>query len=277
MDCIIPTAISHIEQLKLNIKFIHMNLPIEDIVVIGSENVRKELHGEQVRFLDENSLGKELSLSGVRRLIENKNGNVRRAGWYLQQFIKMQYAFCTDEEYYLLWDADTIPIKEIKFFNEEKMLFNLKDERHLPYFSTISKLFRVPIQTMSRSFISEGMIIKNEIMKEMIDEIESNDQLFGKYFYEKILNAITEKDLSRSGFSEFETYGNYLYTRHPELFQYRPLKTQRHGMFYYGKIPDVDELKNSLYDTVSFEEYDTRKERILRGIKQICGYVKKFV
>ena len=96
-------------------------------------------------------------------------------------------------------------------------------------------------------------------------------------FYEKILNAITEKDLSRSGFSEFETYGNYLYTRHPELFQYRPLKTQRHGMFYYGKIPDVDELKNSLYDTVSFEEYDTRKERILRGIKQICGYVKKFV
>ena len=42
----------------------------------------------------------------------------------------------------LIWDADTIPIKEVKMFgNDGKPIFDVKTEYHKPYFITLKRIF----------------------------------------------------------------------------------------------------------------------------------------
>lgn len=67
---------------------------------------------------------------------------------------------------------------------------------------------------VSEFFIAEHTLFKTEYMKEIIAVIESNVKLKGNAFYEKILNSIQAIDLVESGFSEFESYGNYVSASH---------------------------------------------------------------
>ena len=75
-------------------------------------------------------------------------------------------------------------------------------------------------------------------------------------FWQNILNAIDLKDLSGSGFSEFETYGTYLLNHYINLFVERPLITLRSGYSTYKRILNMDDLKMLPYDTISFENWD---------------------
>ena len=46
------------------------------------------------------------------------------------------------ENYYLIWDSATIPVKEVKMFNNDsKPFFDLKTEYHKPYFITMKRIF----------------------------------------------------------------------------------------------------------------------------------------
>lgn len=157
-----------------------------------------------------------------------------------------------------MWDADTIPLSKINFLTTDgKMLFNRTDEHHLPYFQTIDILFNKEIKHETKSFISEGMIINRSIMKELIRAISNNRNLYGNNWVEKILYAIPQQELSFSGFSEFETYGNYLINKYPNMYKERPLKALRYGMGRYGRILTHKELLMIDYcDTISFENWN---------------------
>ena len=99
------------------------------------------------------------------------------------------------------------------------------------------------------------MINKN-VMKELIKKIEQNDSILGSTFWEKIINAIDLNDLSGSGFSEFETYGNYVRTYYPYLYDDMKLRTQRLGSFLFGYLPSNEQLvwAKKDYDIISFEQ-----------------------
>ena len=60
-------------------------------------------------------------------------------------------------------------------------------------------------------------------MKEMIETIESNENIKGTTFWEKILNSIRLEHIQENSFSEFETYGTYMMTKHPDVYAYRKL------------------------------------------------------
>jgi hypothetical protein len=84
-----------------------------------------------------------------------------RLGWYLQQFIKLKAI----ESYLhykliLIWDADTLPLKKIKFNRQNKITFIEADEFHPPYFKTIERLLGLS-RKQNFSFISEGMEMQN--------------------------------------------------------------------------------------------------------------------
>ena len=54
----------------------------------------------------------------------------------------MHYCIICQENYYLIWDSDTIPVKEVKLFNNDsKPFFDVKREYHKPYFITMKKIF----------------------------------------------------------------------------------------------------------------------------------------
>ena len=75
-------------------------------------------------LIDENELLPGLTFSTVADILMKYCPNKRlNVGWYFQQFLKLGFArskYCKD--YYLSWDADTLPLAPITFFEDEHLL-----------------------------------------------------------------------------------------------------------------------------------------------------------
>lgn len=208
-------------------------------------------------LIDENELVPGLSFSELKRklkeLCPEKNIPV---GWYLQQFLKFGFArskFCKD--YYLSWDADTLALAPIDFFEQDHILFNPKHEYNPNYFKTIERLFGYGKLT-DFSYIAENMMFSKKIVCEMLDVIEQNE-VKGDTWMDKILNAC-DLDDPMPAFSEFETYGTYCYVNYPELYQKRYLNTFREAGFICGRNISERKLRVMSFDldTASFELND---------------------
>ena len=274
-DIIIPAAKKDCQKVLENLPLLQENLPHRSIVVLASSEAAPLFQNiSNVRFLDENRIVPGMTLKSVSDTIIRKGGKASRAGWYFQQFLKLGYATICSDDYYLLWDADTIPLRPLTFLDGTTMLFNRKEEHHPPYFETIRTLFHgklaIPPNGEHPSFISEGMIIDRVIMQEMLQAILSSSGT-KEPFWRIILGAIPEAELSRSGFSEFETYGYYLLNFHPDRYRERLLRTQRNGYKEFGRRLSVDELRKLPYDTISFEEWDrpSWKKALKHALKTI--------
>ncbi len=73
----------------------------------------------------------------------------------------MQYCKLCKDKYYLIWDCDTIPIKKVNMFsNDRKPYFDVKEEYNKPYFITMEKLLPELGKKYNYSFISEHMLIR---------------------------------------------------------------------------------------------------------------------
>ena len=261
ISAVIPSVPQDIDTLISNTYLYFKFLPIRNIYVIGPEGIAEKIkraNNDRIIFMNENTFA---DVPRIRELYSSlQPNNSKRAGWYIQQFIKMQFAKFTDDEYYLIWDSDTIPLKHVQLFDESsRPFFDMKTEYHVPYFETINRIFPDIRKTAEGSFISEHMLIKSEYMRELIDEIESRTEISGTNFQEKIINAIDTKDLGGSGFSEFETYGSYVIVRHPETYSMREWHSLRSGRIFYAKASDIDELDRQWlakkYDAISLEKW----------------------
>lgn len=232
--------------------------------------VRASNLGDRVRFLEEDSI---LPFNAVHEVMEQALKEVLRGrelprgitGWYYQQFLKMQYASVCEEDYYLVWDGDTIPCRSFSMFHEELGIpyLDLKTEYHKAYFDTLSRLIPGMHKCIEKSFISEHMLIGREIMRQLIREMEANREIPGKAFWEKVIHAIDVQDLQTNSFSEFETYGTYVALRRPESYRLRNWHSFRYGGVFYSldTISDADyEWLGKDFHAISFEKGDFVRE-----------------
>jgi hypothetical protein len=153
----------------------------------------------------------------------------------------------------------------------------MKGEHHVPYFKTINVLFDGDVfKLTNKSFIAEHMMINKDIMIEIIERIENNKKINGNKFYEKILYAIDRDEISGSGFSEFETYGNYVLKYYPERYCLRELRTLREGSHFINKLDINNNVLNWIaksYDTVSFEDHQISE--IMKKYKLLFRWLVK--
>lgn len=180
-------------------------------------------------------------------------------GWYYQQFLKMKYAdICTDE-YYMVWDGDTVPCKQFSMFKEgtETPYLDLKAEYHEEYFITLGKILPGMCKCIRKSFISEHMLIKTDIMLDLIQTIESNSDISGACFWEKIIRCIEIEKLKSNSFSEFETYGSFAAFRYVNSYMLRDWHSFRYG----GEFFDINNINESDFEwlgkdffAISFEK-----------------------
>jgi len=260
-DVIIPLTKKNLDTIKYTISYIKKNLKHRNIILIGSASIEQECSMKDCKFLDENKVFENVNYSVIEKLIISKNMYAkRRTGWYFQQFIKMSYSMVCEDDYYIVWDADTIPLRSINMFDENSVpYFDVKEEYHKPYFTVLNKLFDGEIKRydVQKSFISEHMLINVQYMKNLIADIERNSKLEGHYYFEKIINSIYPFDLLKSGFSEFETYGNYVLHTYEDAYRIRHLKSLRNGSKYLGTCPAPEKLEWAAksYDIISFEKY----------------------
>lgn len=253
-DIVIPVSYKDCKFLKKTIPWIRKHLETSgQIYILTNKSCFSSFDGSfrksfSVELIDENALIPDMTFSSIRKELD-KFGRADMTGWYFQQFLKLGFAL---SQYagkdYLVWDADTIPLNHIEFWDNGKVLINPKKERHQPYFDTITKFFGIH-NFANYSFISEHMMMNAEIMKEMIGRMSLEEELWWKTILKKC-------DLNhRQAFSEFETYGNYCLNYHPDHFSTRTLLTLRCGGKLFGRQVTEKELSMlSLdFDTASFE------------------------
>ncbi len=277
-DVVIMMAKKNMALLSHISKHIRENLSANRIVVIGNKELQFECEKEGCVFIDEDLLFYPLSYKCIQSIITKRDPfSKSMSGWYLQQFLKMAYANKCEDEYYLIWDADLLPLRKLNFFDNDGMpLFNVKTEYVPSYFCTLGKLFNGEVKKRNTySFISEHMIIRTEYMREMLQEINDDFSLRGDTFYEKIMNTIRTIDLSNCGFSEYETYGCYVETRHPETYRRRNLKYLREGDLFLGNYRDEKYLSwaSKTLDLICFEN---KVEQIPELSENMDYYVNSF-
>jgi hypothetical protein len=265
-DIVLPVAAKDFGNINLTIEYLFKNIGPRKIFVIASDKIVETLRQNRYcEYYNEDKIIQYLTLSKVKQCMLNKTGTDSHSGWYFQQFLKMAFAFVSESQYYLIWDSDTIPLNELLFFsypnignNHCKCLFTMKTEYHIPYFKTINKLLDGNVfKLTTKSFIAEHMMIDKNIMLELIRKIENNKSIIGNNFWEKILYSIDADDIKGSGFSEYETYGNYVLKYYPENYNMRELRTLRSGSKIINKKKLTGKILNWIsksYDVISFEE-----------------------
>ena len=225
--------------------------------------------GSKLGFINENDV---IPFDDVHKVIENKMQPLLKGrdlprgitGWYYQQFLKMEYSRFCNNEYYMSWDGDTVPCKEVAMFNDEgKPYLDLKHEYNELYFTTMGRLIPGLRKFIEPSFISEHMLFRCDIMKKLISKIESNENIPGSRFYEKIIDCIPLEDIQGNGFSEFETYGSFVCLTSPQTYKLR----EWHSFRLAGEFFDPETISDDDYewlshdfDAVSFEKGMTVRE-----------------
>ncbi|WP_027216539.1 methyltransferase domain-containing protein [Butyrivibrio fibrisolvens] len=249
------------------------NIGCGQIMFVGANGIKDIIADKRITgadYIDEDTI---IPFNSVHACIENKMKSILAGrelprgvtGWYYQQFLKMQYSFQCPDEYYMVWDGDTIPCKKIHMFQEDsgKPFFDLKHECHEEYFETMGIILPGFGKVIKKSFISEHMMFKTKYMKELIREIEANKNIPGKKFWEKIINAIPADKIQSSAFSEFETYGTYVALKHSSDYALREWHSFRLGgsFFDINTISDGDfDWLSKDFDAISFEKGHTVRE-----------------
>ncbi|MCR4806602.1 MAG: hypothetical protein K5857_02890 [Lachnospiraceae bacterium] len=253
-------------------------LPDGRIVFIGSDEVGElvsklsadlkayldEAGGEdRLSFINENDV---IPFDDVHKVMAEKMAPLLKdrdlprgiTGWYYQQFLKMEYSRICGGSYYMSWDGDTVPCKKFTMFDDKGTpYFDLKHEYNELYFTTMGKLIPGLKKFIEASFISEHMLFKCDLMKRLIDKIESNAAIPGSRFYEKIINCIPLEDIQGNGFSEFETYGSFVCLTSPMSYKLREWHSFRlAGEFFDPETISDEDFKwlSRDFDAISFEK-----------------------
>jgi len=260
-NIIIPVAFKDYLFLRKTLYYINMFLNPEHIYIITNKemscclpsSIKKD---KKCTILDEDNIVPFITFKTIDKLLHVHKTLHPRTGWYLQQFIKLGFAlskYC-NTDYYLSWDADTLPIRHIEFFDQDnKPYFSMKSEYHQPYFNTIKKVLNVT-KVNEHSYISEHMMFNKSIVKNLIENIDNNI-ILGNSWFEKIIFATEPNELCP--FSEFETYGNFCMKYYPDLYVERQMPSFRCGGYIMGRFIKNSILKELSIDlsTISFEIY----------------------
>lgn len=187
--------------------------------------------------------------------------NHDRIGWYLQQFIKIaaakESAWGDDlDQIVLIWDADTVPLKDINFVSDEgKVSYYHGAENHEPYFAFIKKIFPWAVK-QKFSFIAQCFPAKISWLQSFCEELESE----GRNWIESIIDNLDQSQ--RAGFSEYETLGTYIWNKYSDQVILNNQPWERNGFSLVGKPTHLNKWALAglaqYFDFISFEAWDVR-------------------
>lgn len=202
IDILLPAIERDLPTLPHAIAYARKNVkhPIHEVVIVApaTEKLKRFCEENNCRFVDENSV-LPISLKDIDYFPKGED----RRGWLFQQLLKLNADEICGCEHILILDTDTLISRPQTFLLQGRTLFNCSEEHHIPYYKTYRKLLKEkPLSKFS--FVSHHMLFEKSKLKMLKSRIES---LHHVRWYEAILNLV-DKDCP-SGFSEYETYGNF--------------------------------------------------------------------
>jgi hypothetical protein len=220
-------------------------------------------------------VSEELYVRQIHELLKSKfnSKNIGRYGWYLQQFIKLAALMeAKDSENYLIWDADTVPLKPLTFTSNDGFFYYKGNEYHSPYFQAINQLLGLE-KIVPYSFIAQCFPVKGQWMHEFRTFVERRNNVS---WLEAIVQTTNFQE--SSGFSEYETLGTFFSHKYPDKIHFSTRSWLRFGNSALGGIENLhDPFSKFLlapFDHASFEVWDKpgKKQKILRGL---ASYIYK--
>lgn len=172
-----------------------------------------------------------------------------RSGWLFQQLLKYGMSGLVEQEHYYVIDADTVLVTQQRFEDAGRLVLLHSDEFHRPYFSVCGNLLRIT-PTILLSCVAHQMFFSVSRLQAMLATIGASST---HGWWESILENVDYSD--NSGFSEFETYGQWCMKEYSG-------ETQRE--YWYNLALSRDQLRDidtlcaeygSRYRSVSFHHY----------------------
>ena len=202
--------------------------PIKQIYIVApaQQEILEFCKANGLIFIDENSVFGYSPMS--LNIITNEGRN--RSGWLFQQFVKLsgKIGSC---RYYLCIDADHVLIRPHVFLTEKnETVFYLSYEENQFYYDMIHRILP-ELEILNLSYVDHKMLFDKEEVSLLQKAICKN---CGVNNWQKAV--IGNLDLrATSGFSEFETYGNFV--------QKKVLRPWLQKRLPYSKMKDYDALQ----------------------------------
>ena len=226
-------------------------------------SVMEHLEGfDQIHCITPVPVPRKLRIEGVHYSLDeeaidfdfgNCKGMIKkRTNWYKQQFIDL-FQVVTGDNYFQI-DADICFNRKVNVIENGKPSFLFgKDQDHPPYREITQKLFGFG-REYPYSFINEMMYFKRDVIKELV----ASTGLTKYGFFEQIINEVNRTQ-QESGFSEYDTYGNYVTKYLPDTYNYKHLKVLRTSKRRVWRKEEVLTLinkhKNQDFDVLAYHTY----------------------
>lgn len=207
IDIIIPTVKKDLDQLEQVIIAAKENIkhPIKNIFIVSEKESALDyiLEKYSCTFIDEETI-----LPIKKTDISYNIDGTDRSGWLYQQLLKLSGDKITQQDYFLVLDSDTVFTRPKVFLHGGKTIFDHSEECHTPYYIVYYNIMKRQKQS-SLSFITHYMLFNKKYLQEMKAYIEEQNKTS---WLDAIIQNVDYDSLS--GFSEYETYGNYMYAFH---------------------------------------------------------------
>jgi hypothetical protein len=265
-----PCRARDLPVLEIVARWLPQTVPLKEFVVVvpdvDRDRVQRRL-GKLARVLPENGFVPGVTVAALRPL--PLQGFPMAAGWYFQQMLKLQFAFVEPEDdYFLIWDADTVPLRPMRFFDEQgRMLLTRAAEHHAAYFDTYRRLLGEE-PNREFSFIAQHMLVQKSVCREMLARIEAHLPGDENWAW-KLMRALPTRGYNL--FSEYETYGHYLKNHYPERFQVIERPWRRADSHKSGcPVPTERQLRALAqdYDLAAFERASVWWRRAARSFRE---------
>jgi len=209
LDVVIPAADKDLDVLPYAIAGLRRNLrhPIGQIFVVTPPSARAAsiCRRQHCTHVDERSVLKRPS--GASNLVVD---GIDRSGWLYQQFLKWNADRFVGGPRFLVLDADTVLVRPQVMERNGRVVLSYADQFHLPYAAIYERLLKEPV-ALRTSFVSHHMLYETHLLQELRRRIEEAN---GCSWMEAVLRHLDRSQ--QSGFSEYETYGQYVFAHYPE-------------------------------------------------------------
>lgn len=240
IDVLIPAIEKDLEVLGYVIDSARRNIihPIGKIFIIAPEstNIMKLSVEKNCKFVNENKV-LPLTKKDIDYCPKKGNARIDRSGWLFQQLLKLSGDTLSSQDGFLVLDADTVLVRPHTFERDGKTVFFYRDLYYKPYFDTYRRLFGEDAlcPNFSIFFVSHYMFFKKKRVAELKKRIETRHNT---NWYTAILNNINKNQWD--SFSEFETYGNFMFKNHP----HEMILKKRHNLsLKRSSIKNISNLK----------------------------------
>lgn len=259
MEMLIVTSDADIRLLEYSINDIITYIKPEKITVAANllmvddktEAELKAACGGNVSFADNAGIYDGLNAEAVGNELEKITGKTVSdycIQWYLRQFVKLGYALCCGEKEYLFMESDLIPLKE------------------LPVHDGQGRPFMFPEKGKGSGNGSGIMILRPDIVREIMETINNREDLKGDSWWIRILNTLEPDSLLKMTFSVYDLYGSYVKRTHPDTYAYAKLRVFYRARRLLGKLPsrELKEWAGKSFDCIRLRRSDRPSEGLIR-------------